>query len=108
MISVRDIAKHFSDAKRGIVKAVDGVSFECVPGEIFGLLGANGAGKTTLMRMLSTVISPTSGTAVIAGHDIIQDPEGVRKNIGFMSSTTALYNRLTAKEMIYYIGQLYG
>ena len=108
MISVRDIAKHFSDAKRGIVKAVDGVSFECVPGEIFGLLGANGAGKTTLMRMLSTVISPTSGTAVIAGHDIIQDAEGVRKNIGFMSSTTALYNRLTAKEMIYYIGQLYG
>jgi sodium transport system ATP-binding protein len=87
---------------------VDGVSFECYPGEIFGLLGANGAGKTTLLRMLSTVIKPTSGTARINGLDIIENPAGVRNSIGFMSTTTALYERLTAKEMIEYIGRLYG
>lgn len=108
MIVVSDIVKHFQDAKRGVVRAVDGVSFECRPGEIFGLLGANGAGKTTLMRLLSTVISPTSGTATIAGHDIVHEPERVRQSIGFMSTTTALYTRLTPKEMISYMGRLYG
>lgn len=90
------------------MRAVDGVSFDCAPGEIFGLLGANGAGKTTLMRMLSTVLSPTAGTATIAGHDVVRNPEGVRKSIGFMSSTTALYSRLTPREMILYMGRLYG
>ncbi|HET6645140.1 MAG TPA: ATP-binding cassette domain-containing protein [Fimbriimonadales bacterium] len=108
MIVVSDIVKHFQDAKRGVVRAVDGVSFECCPGEIFGLLGANGAGKTTLMRLLSTVISPTSGTATIAGHDIVHEPEKVRQSIGFMSTTTALYTRLTPREMITYMGRLYG
>jgi sodium transport system ATP-binding protein len=87
---------------------VDGVSFECQPAEIFGLLGANGAGKTTLLRMLSTVLTPTSGTAQVAGFDILESPESVRRNIGFMSTTTALYTRLTAREMITYTGRLYG
>lgn len=108
MIRVQDLAKHFKDAKRGLVRAVDGVSFECAPGEIFGLLGANGAGKTTLLRMLSTVLTPTSGTASIAGFDVVAHPEQVRRNIGFMSTTTALYTRLTAREMIEYVGRLYG
>ncbi|MCH8273580.1 MAG: ATP-binding cassette domain-containing protein [Armatimonadetes bacterium] len=108
MIEVHDLVKHFRDGKRGVVKAVDGVSFECRPGEIFGLLGANGAGKTTLLRMLSTVLTPTSGTAIVADYDLIRQPGQVRRSIGFMSSTTALYARLTAGEFIRYIGNLYG
>lgn len=88
--------------------AVDGVSFECRPGEIFGLLGVNGAGKTTLLRMLSTVIEPTSGTAGIAGKDIRAQSQDVRASIGFLSTSTALYGRLTPVEMIRYIGSLYG
>ncbi len=108
MITVEDLAKHFKDPKRGVVRAVDGVSFQAKPGEIFGLLGANGAGKTTLLRMLSTVISPTSGRAEIHGYDVARNPDGVRKSIGFMSTTTALYSRLTPREMLRYIGKLYG
>lgn len=107
MIQVANLAKHFSDPKRGLVRAVDGVSFEARPGEIFGLLGANGAGKTTLLRMLSTVLAPTSGTATISGFNIATQADEVRKRIGFMSTTTALYARLTAREMIRYIGSLY-
>jgi sodium transport system ATP-binding protein len=90
------------------VKAVDGVTFDCSPGEIFGLLGANGAGKTTLLRMLSTVISPTAGHASVAGFDIEKQPAEVRRSIGFLSTTTALYQRLTAREVIRYFGQLHG
>lgn len=107
MIIVNRLKKYFQGPKRGLVKAVDDVTFEVYPGEIFGLLGANGAGKTTLLRMLSTVIKPTAGSATIDSHDITLHPEEVRKKIGFMSTTTALYSRLTAKEMIDYIGSLY-
>ncbi|HWP30116.1 MAG TPA: ATP-binding cassette domain-containing protein [Fimbriimonadales bacterium] len=108
MVEVHNLVKHFREKKRGIVRAVDGVSFECKPGEIFGLLGANGAGKTTLLRMLATILTPTSGTATIHGYDLVKQPEDVRRSIGFMSTTTALYARLTAKEMIEYFGKLYG
>jgi sodium transport system ATP-binding protein len=108
MVRTVNIAKHFHDPKMGVVKAVDGVSIEAKPGQITGLLGANGAGKTTLLRMLSTVLTPTSGTAEVAGHDIVQHPEKVRGSIGFMSSSTALYGRLTAREMLDYFGKLYG
>jgi ABC-2 type transport system ATP-binding protein len=59
--------------------AVDGINFECRESEVFGLLGANGAGKTTTLRMLSTIIAPTSGTARVLGHDIVKDPAGVRE-----------------------------
>ncbi len=108
MITVENLAKSFYGPKRTVVKAVDGVSFECRPGEIFGLLGANGAGKTTLLRMLSTIISPTSGRATVDGYDIVEQPAEVRQNIGFLSTTTALYQRLTAKETIQYFGRLHG
>ena len=84
------------------------ISFECKPGEIFGLLGPNGAGKTTLLRMLSTILQPTSGTATVAGFDVIKHPEEVRRNIGFLSNSTALYERMTAREMVDYFGKLYG
>ncbi|HVT14168.1 MAG TPA: ATP-binding cassette domain-containing protein [Fimbriimonadaceae bacterium] len=108
MVKTEGLVKHFTDSKKGLVKAVDGVSIEAHPGEIFGLLGVNGAGKSTMLRLLSTVLQPTAGTAQVAGFDILRQPEDVRKNIGFMSTSTALYGRLTSKEMIVYFGELYG
>ena len=105
-VSVRNLAKTFYDEGRGEIKAVDAICFECYEGEIFGLLGANGAGKTTTLRMLSTILGPTSGTAVIMGHDVVQNPEGVRKNLGFYSATTALYPRLTTRETIEFFARI--
>lgn len=108
MVRTENIVKHFNDSKRGLVKAVDGVSFQASPGQIVGLLGSNGAGKTTLLRMLSTVLQPTAGRAEVAGFDVVEHPQEVRSNIGFMSNSTALYGRLTAREMITYFGELFG
>lgn len=88
--------------------AVDKVNIECQPGKIFGLLGLNGAGKTTLMRLLSTVLKPTSGTAKVNGFDILTDSQKVKANIGFLSSDTALYPRLTAEETVTYFARLNG
>jgi sodium transport system ATP-binding protein len=84
------------------------VSFDCHPGAIFGLLGPNGAGKTTTLRILSTVLRPTGGRAVVAGFDVADDPESVRANIGYMSASTGIYDRMTAWELVEYFGQLYG
>ena len=100
MICVRNLSKSFDDLKRGRVTALDGVSFEVRPGEIFGLLGPNGAGKTTCLRMLSTVLRPTGGTATVAGFDVATQPEQVRRQIGFMSGNTGLYDRMTAWETV--------
>jgi len=108
MVRTVDLKKHFKDGKTGVKKAVDGVSFEAKPGKILGLLGVNGAGKTTTLRMLSTIIRPTSGTAMVAGYDVVNDPQKVRASIGFMSTSTALYGRLTSIELIEYFGGLYG
>ena len=108
MIQVNELVKTFDDYKRGPVAAVNGVSFECRPGEIFGLLGPNGAGKTTTLRILSTVLKPTSGVAMIAGHDVVINPQAVRENIGFMSNATAIYDRLTAWEIVEFFGRLNG
>jgi sodium transport system ATP-binding protein len=90
------------------LRAVDNIYFTCKPGEIYGLLGPNGAGKTTTLRMLSTALRPTAGTALINGFDVIREPDKVRSVIGFLSSATGLYRRLTAKEMIAYFGKLNG
>jgi sodium transport system ATP-binding protein len=94
------LSKIFYDEGRGEVRAVDGIDFECRQGEIFGLLGANGAGKTTTLRMLSTVLRPTSGNAYVMGFSIEDEPEEVRRNLGFYSATTALFPRLTARETL--------
>ena len=102
------MSKRFQDKKRGEIRAVDNVSFTCQPGEIYSLLGANGAGKTTTLRMLATILEPTDGTAVICGHDVIEEPEKVRANVGFLSTATALYPRLTAQELVEYFGRLNG
>lgn len=108
MIHVEQLRKSFTDLRRGEVSALDGVSFDVHPGEIFGLLGPNGAGKTTCLRMLSTVLRPTGGRATIAGFDVKTHPEEVRQRIGFMSGNTGIYDRMTAWEMVEYFGRLYG
>ena len=108
MIVARDLTKTFHDKKRGTITAVDHVSFTCQPGQIYGLLGANGAGKTTTLRMLATLLKPTGGSAVLAGHDVATAGVQVRANVGFLAASTALYGRLTAREMITYFGELNG
>ena len=108
MIEARHLTKTFKDKKRGMVTAAADVSFTCSPGRIYGLLGANGAGKTTTLRLLATLLKPTSGTCTVAGHDTVSAPEKVRANVGFLAASTALYGRLTAREMITYFGRLNG
>lgn len=99
-VQVEALTKTFYDDSRGEVPAVRAIDFVCREGEIFGLLGANGAGKTTTLRMLSTVLQPSGGTARIMGHDIGTEPESVRRNLGFYSASTALYPRFTGRETL--------
>jgi sodium transport system ATP-binding protein len=108
MIHVKDLTKSFHDLRRGQVLAVDHISFDAYPGEVFGLLGPNGAGKTTAMRILCTVLRPTDGTATIAGYDVATQPAQVRQHIGFLSANTAIYDRMSAWELVEYFGRLYG
>jgi len=108
MIEAQKLCKEFQDKKRGKIRAVEQVSFRCLPGQIYGLLGANGAGKTTTLRMLATILKPTDGTALVGGYDVVKEPEKVRAHVGFLSTATALYGRLTAQEMVEYFGRLYG
>ena len=108
MIQAHQLTKEFPDLKRGRVRALDNVSFEIPEGEIFGLLGPHGAGKTTCLRILSTVLQPTSGTARVADFDVSEYPADVRRRIGFMSNNTGIYDRMTAREMVQYFGRLYG
>jgi sodium transport system ATP-binding protein len=107
-VVVQNLAKTFYDESRGEVQAVDDVSFECRAGEIFGLLGANGAGKTTTLRILATILKPSAGSASVMGHDVLTDPEAVRASLGFSSSTTALYPRLTARETLDFFARING
>jgi sodium transport system ATP-binding protein len=108
MIDARNLTKTFRDKKRGEIRAVDDVSFRVAPGQIYGLLGANGAGKTTTLRMLATLLRPTSGSATVAGFEVGNAPQQVRANVGFLATSTALYGRLTARETLAYFGRLNG
>jgi sodium transport system ATP-binding protein len=87
--------------------AVQNVSFRVAFGEVYGLLGPNGAGKTTLLRMLSGILTPTEGRAIIAGFDTRSHPLEVRQRIGFISGDTALYERLSVREMLVYFARLH-
>ena len=119
MINVKNLVKDFSLNKKQrkemgdkykdskILRAVDDVNFECKPGRIFGLLGPNGAGKTTTLRMIATMLKPTSGEITVAGYDSIEEGQEVRGQIGFMTGQTALYDRLTPTEMVKYIADLH-
>ena len=108
MIQVSNIAKHFTDKKRGLVRSVDGVSFACQPGKIFGLLGPNGAGKTTTLRMIATILEPSSGSVIVGGFDTATQPDQVRGQIGYLTGDTGLYDRMSAWETLQYFGELYG
>ena len=104
MIEVTALSKTFSGHPP--VRAVDNLSFSVAPGEIYGLLGPNGAGKTTALRMLATLLSPDSGQARIAGNDLRDNSQGVRRSIGYLSASTGLYERLTPREILLYFARL--
>ncbi len=108
MIHVRELTKSYADLERGQFVALAGVTFDALPGQIYGLLGPNGAGKTTLLRILSTVLQPSGGAATINGYNVLTQPSLVRRQIGFVSTNTAVYDRMTAWEMVEYFGRLYG
>lgn len=108
MIDVVDLVKHYRSSDGGVVRAVDGVSLSVAPGEMVGLLGANGAGKTTTLRVLATLLRPTSGTARVAGHDVCQDPVGVRRSLGYVSASTGVPDRLTPREVLGTFGRMHG
>ncbi len=103
VIEVQELTKRF-----GNFTAVDAITFEVAKGEIFGFLGANGAGKTTAIRMLCGLLSPTSGTARVAGFDVYKESERIKKNIGYMSQKFSLYESLTVEENIRFYGGIYG
>ncbi len=108
MIHVHELTKHYSDLRRGQFVALGGISFHARPGQIYGLLGPNGAGKTTALRILSTVLQPTGGKASISGFDVVTQATDVRRQIGFISANTAVYDRMTGWEMVEYFGRLHG
>ncbi|MCF0201900.1 MAG: ABC transporter ATP-binding protein [Bacteroidaceae bacterium] len=103
VIDVKGLTKSF-----GGFKAVDNISFSVAKGEIFGFLGANGAGKTTAMRILCGLSIPTSGTGIVAGHNVMTDAEQIKKHIGYMSQKFSLYDDLTVWENIELYGGIYG
>ena len=105
IIQVDNLTKHYKNAE---TNAVDGISFTVAPGEFFTLLGPNGAGKTTTISILTTMLSPTSGTARIAGHDIVQKASAVRQNVGIIFQKPSLDLNLTAEENVRFHAILYG
>jgi len=116
MISLNKVTKVFYPPRnlfklrkpQETVTAVDNVSFECKPGRIFGLIGPNGAGKTTTLRMIATMLKPTSGSINMGNIDVEKSPLTIRNKLGFLSCNTGLYDRLTAEEMVKYYADLYG
>jgi ABC-2 type transport system ATP-binding protein len=102
-IDVRNLTRRF-----GSFVAVNDVSFQVPRGDVFGFLGANGAGKSTTIRMLCGLLKPTSGTALVGGIDVGRDPEGVKRQIGYMSQRFSLYEALTVDQNIAFFGGIYG
>ncbi len=98
MISINKLSRNF-----GSIVAVNGVSFDVGKGEVLGFLGPNGAGKSTLMKMLACFLKPDSGTATVCGHDILKDPVGVRKSIGYLAENVPLYNEMTVGDFLSFV-----
>src|SRR5207237_10884151 len=103
MIRVQEITKKYA---RNL--AVDHISFEVQKGEIVGFLGPNGAGKTTTMRMLTCFLPPTSGAASVAGFDVLEQPAGVKKRIGYLPEMPPLYQEMRTTEYLTFVGKLKG
>jgi len=108
MIEAHDLVKTFPTPAGREKRAVAGISFRVAGGEIYGLLGPNGAGKTTTLRILSGLMTPTAGRAVVNGTDVVRDPSRARRSIGFLTANTGLYQRLTPRELLSYFGELNG
>jgi len=108
MLKVCGLTKIFCDKDGRDIAAVKNLSFDAKSGEIVGVLGMNGAGKSTTLRMLSTILKPSSGTAFLEGLDLYEDSLAVRGSIGFLSGSTGLYKRLTARETMTYFAELNG
>ena len=108
MIQVHELTKIFPNPDGTDKAAVNGVSFQVLPGEIYGLLGPNGAGKTTTLRMISGLLRPTSGRVFIEGLDATDDAQLVKQSIGYLTANTGLYLRLSARELLEYFATLYG
>ena len=101
------IEAHELTRRFGTFTAVDEITFNVAAGEVFGFLGANGAGKTTAIRILTGLLSPTSGTAKVAGHDVYTESEAIKRRIGYMSQRFSLYEDLTVSENIRLYGGIY-
>lgn len=108
VIQIENLAKEYQGSDGTIIRAVNNISMSVAAGEIVGLLGANGAGKTTTLRIIATLLRPTSGRAEVCGHDSITDPVGVRQSLGYVSATTGVPDRLTARELLTSFGRLHG
>lgn len=119
MIDVKDLWKTFKLSRHqrkekgmkhhdGKIDAVAGISFTCQPGRIFTLLGPNGAGKTTALRLIATLLKPTSGSITVDGIDVVEQPQEARRKLGFLTGTTKLYERLTPKELVKYYADLHN
>ena len=108
VISLENVSKVFYDFKKGNFTALSNISFSCRKGEIVGLVGPNGAGKTTLLRIISSLIAPTTGIVKINGLENSKYGEENKKDIGFLSSETAIYERLTGRELLLFFADLYG
>jgi len=104
LLSIRNVSKSYA---KGKVKAVDDISLEVRPGEIFGFLGPNGAGKTTTIKMITGVLSPDSGTIIVNGHDIEKDPIKAKMSMGYVPDTHDIYDRLTGIEYLNFIADVY-
>lgn len=116
MIEVQDVSKEFTLTRKEIKEAhassnrrtvVDGVSFSCKPGRVFSLLGPNGAGKTTMLRMIASILHPTAGKILVADIDTQKNPNEARRQMGFLTGSTGLYDRLTATEVVRYFADLF-
>ncbi|MFT5369468.1 MAG: sodium transport system ATP-binding protein [Candidatus Latescibacterota bacterium] len=119
MVIVKNLTKTFKLSRQqkremgegftgNTVDAVRDISFTCHPGRVFALLGPNGAGKTTALRMIATMLKPTTGTISVAGFDTVQQSQDVRTHLGFLTGNTGLYDRLTPNEMVKYFADLHG
>lgn len=107
-IEARDLTRLWPVAGGPPVRAVDGLSFRVAVGEVYGLLGANGAGKSTTMRILATLTKPSSGSARVAGHDVVTDGARVRASLGYLSASSGLPTRVTCREVLELFAALHG
>jgi sodium transport system ATP-binding protein len=103
-----DLTKKFNPNRKETITAVRKMNLEAASGEVLGILGPNGAGKTTALRMISTILKPTSGTAIVNGHDVTEEPLKVRQNIGYLATEMGLYGRLTPRETLTFFAKING